>query len=44
MARVVALLAVLGLAIPLSGCVVDGPGYGHGGGNWCYWHPERCRR
>jgi hypothetical protein len=39
MVRVIATLAVLGLALPLGGCVY-GPGYGHG---WCYWHPYRCR-
>jgi hypothetical protein len=41
MNRMIAALLAIGLAIPLTGCVVTGPGY-HGGG-WCYWHPYRCR-
>jgi hypothetical protein len=29
---------LLATALPLGGCVVDGPG--HPG--WCYNHPHRC--
>jgi hypothetical protein len=39
MTRVLALLMVIGLAIPLSGCYY-GPAPR---GGWCYWHPYRCR-
>jgi hypothetical protein len=35
MTRVLALLMVIGLAIPLSGCYY-GPAPR---GGWCYWHP-----
>lgn len=43
MIRIAATLALLATALPLCGCYV-GPGYGGGrGGNWCYWHPARCR-
>ena len=34
------LLILLGLGLPLAGCIVEEPG--HGGG-WCFWHPGRCR-
>lgn len=40
MKRLFTTLIVIGLAIPLSGCIVTGPGRG---GGWCYWHPIRCR-
>ena len=40
MTRVIATILLLAAAIPLSGCIVAGPGYG---GGWCYNHPYRCR-
>ncbi len=39
MIRAIATLMLLTLAMPLAGCVVDGPGRG----GWCYNHPYRCR-
>ncbi len=38
MVRVITTILLLGLAVPLSGCVVAP------GGGWCYWHPYRCHR
>jgi hypothetical protein len=40
MFRAVATLVLLTLAIPLAGCVVEGPG--HPG--YCYYHPYKCGR
>jgi len=40
MSRAIATVLLLALAIPLSGCVVEGPGRGPG---YCYYHPYRCR-
>ncbi len=41
MSRAIAILLLLAMAAPLSGCVVyDRPGPGPG---WCYYHPYRCR-
>lgn len=34
------LLLLLGLALPLAGCIVVPA---RPGGGWCYWHPYRCR-
>ncbi|HEY0181894.1 MAG TPA: hypothetical protein VGC09_03715 [Rhodopila sp.] len=42
MKRIRFLLLMLGVALPLAGCVVEPPGYYPAGG-WCYWHPYRCR-
>jgi len=39
MRRLIAPLILLGLAVCLSGCVVEGRGPG-----WCYYHPHRCWR
>jgi hypothetical protein len=41
MRQIIAALLLFAIAVPLSGCVVAGPG-GRGGG-WCYYHPYRCR-
>jgi hypothetical protein len=38
MKRLIVPFLLLGFIIPLTGCVVEGPG--HPG--WCYWHPHRC--
>jgi len=38
MRRVLATLILLAVAIPLSGCIVEGPGRP----GWCYYHPYRC--
>jgi hypothetical protein len=40
MQRAIAILALLALALPLSGCYVAGPP----GPGWCYYHPYRCGR
>lgn len=39
--RAIVVMLLLGVALPLSGCIVEGGGGGRPG--WCYWHPERCR-
>ena len=41
MKRFVVFLVLIGLGLPLAGCVVEEPG--RGGGGWCYCHPYRCR-
>ncbi len=42
MARLTALLLLLGVALSTTACVVEpGPGPGHA--RWCYNHPYRCR-
>ncbi len=40
MRKTIAVFLLLAAAVPLSGCIVAGPG---GGGGWCYYHPYRCR-
>ncbi len=40
MKQLIAAFLLLAMAVPLSGCVVAGPGRG---GGWCYYHPYRCR-
>ena len=39
MLRAVATIMLLTFAIPLAGCVVEGPGRP----GWCAYHPYRCR-
>jgi len=39
MKRLIVPLLLLGFVMPLTGCVVGGPG--HPGG-WCSWHWRRC--
>jgi hypothetical protein len=39
MKRAILTLMLFALAVPLSGCIV----VDHHGGNWCYYHPYRCR-
>ena len=41
MRRAIATILLLAVAMPLTGCVVAGPGYGRPG--WCAYHPYRCR-
>jgi outer membrane protein OmpA-like peptidoglycan-associated protein len=41
MRRYLSSLALLGLAISLTGCVYD-PLYGPPYGRWCYHHPRKC--
>ena len=38
MRQAIAALLLLALALPLSGCIVEG----RPGGGWCYYHPYRC--
>jgi hypothetical protein len=39
MRQTIAALLLLAMAVPLSGCIVEG----RPGGGWCYYHPYRCR-
>ncbi len=41
MKRLILILVLIGLGLPLMGCVVAEPG--RPGGGWCFWHPYRCR-
>jgi hypothetical protein len=38
MIRLIATLLLIATALPLAGCVVEGPGRP----GWCYNHPRRC--
>ena len=40
MSRAIVTILLLAFAVPLAGCVVEGPGRGPG---WCANHPYRCR-